>query len=146
MSPGTAVSSRCVCCTTALLWAGTSPCFWRRTRWRRRSSVGLSGRTVRPELFAALRSGLVFACTPPAAEGGSFIRGEFRSTSRFCCKCLNREKLTRHSAEYSEVGAERHDMVVPIHEEKPVQKLQFYAAASEEVGAKRAEGNELRHF
>ena len=92
MSPSTAISSRCVCCTTALLSVDIFPCFSRRTRWRRRSSVRLSDRTTRPKLFAALRSGLVFACTPPAAEEGSFIRGEFRSTLRFCCKCLNREE------------------------------------------------------
>ena len=54
--------------------------------------------------------------------------------------------LTGHSAQYSEVRAERHDMVIPIHEKKSVQKLQFYAVASKKVRAKRAEGNELGHF
>ncbi len=91
MSPGKAASFRCVNCIPVFIWVSISLCFLRKNRWQHRFSASLHGRTTHSALFAAIRSGLFFACMLPSTEEGSFIRGEFRSTLRFCCKCLNRE-------------------------------------------------------
>ena len=146
MSPSTAISSRCVCCTTALLSVDIFPCFSRRTRWRRRSSVRLSDRQLAQNYLRLFVVGLFLHVRLQRQKRALLFGVSFVVLCGFAVNVWRERKLTRHSTQYSEVGAERHDMVVPIHEEKSVQKLQFYAVASKEVGAKRAKGNELRHF
>lgn len=82
-------------------------------------------------------------CRSTAIEGCSFHRGGFDSTWQFFCRCLCEGGVTGHAAEHSEVRPECHDVVVPVHEQKPVQKSQLDAIALHVVGAETSEGDDL---
>jgi hypothetical protein len=107
MSPSTAISSRCVCCTTALLSVDIFPCFSRRTRWRRRSSVRLSDRQLAQNYLRLFVVGLFLHVRLQRQKRVLLFGVSFVVLCGFAVNVWIEKMLTRHSTQYSEVGAEQ---------------------------------------
>jgi len=59
----------------------------------------------------------------------------------FWSKCLRRGKSTGDPTKSTNIGSEGDDVIIPVHEQKSIDKSKLYAVSFHEISAEGSESN-----